>query len=139
MILYASVLLEKEGKYLIVQEGKEIHAKKWNIPGGHVDEGEHILAAAIREAKEEVCVDIAVENVVQIFESFKSIHVVFYGTVTSGTAAPGDNILDCRWMTIGEMRDIPNESILNPWKFRRLIRRLEEKSFFPLDVLAEKE
>lgn len=139
VVLYASVILEKDGKFLLVQEGKEIHAKKWNIPGGHVDDGEHFLAAAIREAKEEVCVGVAIDGIVQIFESLKSVHVVFYGKITNGTATPGDDILDCQWRTIGEMRDMPEESILQPWKFKILIQRLEDRKFFPLDVLVEKE
>jgi 8-oxo-dGTP diphosphatase len=34
----------------------------WSIPGGHIDEGEDPLAAAIREVKEETGVDVTPDN-----------------------------------------------------------------------------
>jgi len=35
----------------------------WSIPGGHVDEGEDVLTAIIREVKEETGIDVSSKNV----------------------------------------------------------------------------
>ncbi len=60
---YASVgvgvIIQKDGKVLL-QKRKGSHGEgKWSCPGGHIDFGETIEEAAIREAKEEVGVTIA--------------------------------------------------------------------------------
>ena len=53
-IVVAGVVVEKDSKYLLVQEKKELVYGLWNLPAGKVDEGETVEEAAVREAKEEV-------------------------------------------------------------------------------------
>ena len=52
-------LIEKEGKYLFL---KRTHTGKsdgfYMFPGGHVDEGESVLHAMVREIKEELGIDV---------------------------------------------------------------------------------
>jgi len=50
------IVINREGKVLI---GKRIgaHARKYSIPGGHLDYGETFESAAIRELKEETDFD----------------------------------------------------------------------------------
>jgi len=56
MILHdtASAVIEKNGKFLLVKRANKPNKGYWAIPGGHVDEGESIYQAAMREMKEEV-------------------------------------------------------------------------------------
>jgi 8-oxo-dGTP diphosphatase len=54
----AGVMIKNRGRYLLVQEKLEKCYGQWNWPAGHVDSGETVEHAAIREAKEEVGLDV---------------------------------------------------------------------------------
>ena len=59
-------VIEKDGKYLLVQEAKKSCYKKWNIPAGHLDFKETISEGAIREIKEETGYDVELTGIVFI-------------------------------------------------------------------------
>ena len=59
-------VIEKEGKYLLVQEAQAKAYKKWNIPAGHLDFGETIREGAIREIKEETGCDVELSGIVYL-------------------------------------------------------------------------
>ena len=44
-------IIEKDGKYLLVQEAKKKCYKKWNFLAGHLDFNESLEQRAIREIK----------------------------------------------------------------------------------------
>ncbi len=56
-------IMEKEGKFLIVQRGENtMHALKWEFPGGKVDPGETDEACMARELKEELDIEVEVQQ-----------------------------------------------------------------------------
>lgn len=58
----AEVLLQAEdGLVLIVRRGQtdERRPSQWDVPGGHVDDGEDLLEAAVRETKEETGIEVS--------------------------------------------------------------------------------
>ena len=44
-VIIVGGVIEKDGKYLLVQEGKPQCYKKWNLPAGHLEVGEDITNA----------------------------------------------------------------------------------------------
>lgn len=55
----AGVIIQNEaGEFLLVQETNPRFRGLWGFPGGHIDEGETPQQAAIREAREEVDVEV---------------------------------------------------------------------------------
>ena len=59
-------IIEKDGKYLLVQEAKKKCYKKWNFPAGHLDFNESLTQGAIREIKEETGCDVELNGICYI-------------------------------------------------------------------------
>jgi len=103
----ADVLIHQHGKVLLIQEKKAKVYGKWNLPGGHVDEGETIEEAAIREAKEETGYDVQLETALRpVHEAaHRPVLHAFVARITGGELRiPPAEILAARWFTPAEIR-----------------------------------
>ena len=89
--LFVSTVVVKDGKLLVVQEGKNNYGQldTWNFPAGHVEPGERLVDAAIREAKEESGYTVAIDGVLSVLlkntDSGMSLVVFFLGHVADGS------------------------------------------------------
>lgn len=63
----ATIILNEQGEILLIKGPR----RGWEIPGGQVEEGESIKAAAIRETKEECGLDVDVIKFCGIFQNVK--------------------------------------------------------------------
>ena len=65
----AAGLLERDGKFLLVQENNQAHPDhgKWNQPAGWIDVGENPITAAAREVKEETGYDFTPTHLLGIY------------------------------------------------------------------------
>lgn len=66
--IFVSTIVLYNDKFLVVKEGKNNHNQldTWNFPAGHVEAGEGLIEAAIREAKEESGYDINIDGVLSV-------------------------------------------------------------------------
>lgn len=68
--LIAHSLIKAHGKYLVIRRNKikrgqkNVYPAYWYIPGGRVEPGELPRMAAIRECREEVGLEIELENII---------------------------------------------------------------------------
>lgn len=70
--LAAYVLLERDGQILMARRYNTGYADgQYQMPSGHIEKDEYPVEAAIREAKEEVGVDIAPEDLVCVHASYR--------------------------------------------------------------------
>lgn len=64
-----SILLHGEGMVLLVQRGKAPYAGAWSLPGGRVEPGETLEAAALREMHEETGLNAELSGPAETFET----------------------------------------------------------------------
>ena len=107
-------VVEKDGKYLLVQEAQEKCRGKWNIPAGHLDPNETIIDAAKREVKEECGFDVELTGVCQIGtikrEDDAWVSVIFSTRVLNGDIKFDPNgILDAKWFTYEEIVNMKDQ------------------------------
>jgi ADP-ribose pyrophosphatase YjhB (NUDIX family) len=67
----------------------------------------------------------------------RSLRFVYAGHAVTGTAAPGDDILEVRWLTSREMGALPPEEVVAPSIFRRIVSDLETGLTWPTRVVTE--
>ena len=96
-----AVLVNDENKVLILKSSdkNEKHAGEWDLPGGHIHEGEGDIEGLKREVKEETGLDIASPEMVLDDGRKKYYKTREY----SGTIEISDEHTEYEWVTIEEL------------------------------------
>jgi 8-oxo-dGTP pyrophosphatase MutT (NUDIX family) len=116
--LTVAAIIEQEGRFLFVEETDGVHPQRvFNQPAGHVDPGEDLLTAVIRETREETGLAFTPEAFVGIYlvqaaNGNDYARICFKGSVPHGQhPAPEDPvILGCAWLTRAEAALRPRSS-----------------------------
>lgn len=107
-ILVLAAVVECGGKYLICKRpADKRHGGLWEFPGGKLEEGEDNLAAARRELREELGVDVVrVEPTLHSFDDPDSRFVInFVPTVISGTPICLEHD-ELQWLELSSMLNL---------------------------------
>jgi mutator protein MutT len=107
------VLLLDDDKVLLVQRAKPPHVGRWTVPGGKVELGETLEAAALRELAEETGLSCTLGPVVEIFErivrdrdgriEYHYVILDFLGTAPTGTLRAGSDSTDARFVPVAAL------------------------------------
>lgn len=98
-IAVGTVIRANQGRQLVlVRRAIEPGYGKWVFPGGYVDRGEEITLAAIREAREEVGLDVRLDHLIGIYSyaGRTPVIIVYAATKMSGALAVDDEGLEAR-------------------------------------------
>ncbi len=102
----ATVIIERDGKFLLIQRALDPNKGRWESPGGHVDEGETPKQTAEREMEEEIGdVEIGEEICCIVHSVGKDHHHnchAFKGTL-KGEVRLSPEASDFGWFTRKEM------------------------------------
>jgi len=117
--IVAGCLVEKDGKYLLVQEKQPKVYGLWNLPAGYVDKGEQIKDAAKREVLEETGFEVKVLDEIDIYHEStgRPVKHIFKAEISGGKLKKqNDEILDIQWMSFDEIEELSKENKLRaPW------------------------
>lgn len=112
----ASVAVMQDGKLLVTRRTDN---GMWCIPGGGVDAGETWSEAAIREAKEETGLRVAIDGILCAYSDPDVVlaypdgrHTQIFGVCfrahpVSGEAGLSDEVTEVRWVTADEAARLP--------------------------------
>ncbi len=92
----AAAIFTLDDRILLLRRGIEPGYGRWVMPGGFVDRGEEVSHAAIRETREEVGLEIALDGLLGVYSysGWASVVVVYRGRVLSGTPRADDETLE---------------------------------------------
>lgn len=120
-VVAACVIRDEKGRYLLVQEAQPKVYGLWNLAAGHVDKGESIEEAAVREAKEETGLVVKLVDKIGIWHDKvdEPIRHAFTVRVTGGEVMPQPGeVLDAKWFTYNQIVRMKDEGKLRvEWIF----------------------
>jgi ADP-ribose pyrophosphatase YjhB (NUDIX family) len=106
-----SVVLHDGGAFLLVKRARAPSKGLYAFPGGRVEAGESLHAAAMREVEEETGLSVSrlriFEEIILEGEKESFLLSVFLGKVAGGTARAGDDAEEIGWFRLGDMEALP--------------------------------
>jgi 8-oxo-dGTP diphosphatase len=104
-VAVGTIIRTNDDRLVLVRRAIEPGYGLWVFPGGYVDRGEEITAAAIREAREESGLDVRIERLVNIYSYAgpSPIIVVYTATILGGEMCADDECLEARLFTREEI------------------------------------
>lgn len=106
------IIIVHEGNVLLIKREYEPFRDAWCLPGGHVDRGEQVHEAAVREAGEETGIDVELDQVVGIYDApgrdprGPVISIAYAAHPTSETPEP-EAATDARRVQWFPLHDLP--------------------------------
>jgi 8-oxo-dGTP diphosphatase len=123
-IVAVGVLLFDGERVLLVKRARPPQPGKWTVPGGGVDVGETLEAAALRELREETGLSCTLGPVVEVLDrvvrdgdgrvEFHYVILDFLGTMPAGELRCASDAAEARWVTLDELRALPTTDGLEP-------------------------
>lgn len=133
-------IIEKDNKILMVKEAKKKCYGKWNVPAGHLEEGETICEGAIREIFEETGCKVRLKNVLPIMS--KDIENTTLIIITFTTELIEENIsfnqeeiLDVKWISKKELINMTDKELRDEKRIKITLKMFEENKVYPLDSI----
>jgi len=108
-----TIIADDRGRIVLLKRAIEPGYGKWVFPGGYVDRGEEVTVAAVREAREEVGLEVRLERLVNIYSyaGRTPVIVVYAATSIGGCLACDDEGLEARFF---EPDQIPWDELAFP-------------------------
>ena len=132
-------IIEKDGKYLLVQEAQKKCYKKWNFPAGHLDFNESLEQGAIREIKEETGCDVKLNGICyianRIIENDLFVMIVFNAIIINEKISFNkEEILDAKWFDYDEIVNHMENELRGKY-VRQAVINQNKKMISPIEII----
>jgi mutator protein MutT len=107
-IVAVGAIVAENGRVLMARRGKEPSYGFWSVPGGAVHLGEDLKAAARREIKEELGIEVELTDVIEIMErvtrdaggriQYHYVVIDYLARHVGGEPTPSPEALEVRWI-----------------------------------------
>jgi 8-oxo-dGTP diphosphatase len=104
-VAVGTVIVAADERIVLVRRAIEPGYGLWVFPGGYVDRGEEITAAAIREAREEAGLEVRLDGLINIYSypGRPIIIVVYRASIVGGELAIDEESLEARLFARAEI------------------------------------
>jgi 8-oxo-dGTP diphosphatase len=112
----AAVLVEQEGRVLLIQRGNPPGQGLWSVPGGFVDADEDPARAAERECLEETGLSVRVTRLLDVvvdreFSNSADFVIYYLGEAISGQIQADDDAVAVEWFPRSSLPSLAFESV----------------------------
>lgn len=131
--IVVGAVVSHEGRVLLCRRAIEPRRGYWTIPAGYLEERESTEAGAAREAQEEACAEIAIDQLLAVYSipRISQVQLIYRATLVSPAIAAGPESLEVRLV---DWADIPWDELAFPsvhWALGQYRSVLGRDSFPP--------
>jgi phosphatase NudJ len=139
---FALVVVRLGRRFLLVQERK--HGHRWYLPAGRVEPGEPLVAAAVRETREEAGIPVVLDGILRVEhtpapDGTARCRVIFLAHPADDTPPKQDadaESLQAAWVTVEELPRHPRRGD----EVEDLLRYVDGGApVYPLSLLASED
>ena len=104
-VAVGTIIQMSDGGIVLVRRAIDPGYGLWVFPGGYVDRGEEVQAAAIREAREESGLDVRLDRLVNVYSYPGSapVIIVYAATALGGDLCTDEECLEARVFRPGDI------------------------------------
>jgi 8-oxo-dGTP diphosphatase len=110
-----AVIWNDKREIVLIRRGKAPRQDQWSIPGGHVEWGESVREAVLREVREETGLSVEIAALIDVVDlvtrdetgniSSHYVLIDFAARLLGGELRPGSDAADARWVAYSLLDD----------------------------------